>query len=149
MKKGGWLGVKPLLNYRIIKSVQCSPELGPFHTYQKLQAVIDQRLVKEDTVSSQTVSSVTNNFGTPLRVISIQPRKYAVVWNAILLELSLPSFGSPRLLNRVVVLVITNRDVLVHVVSDRLRLCVQLRQFLRSLGLLLLLLSLQFLLLLE
>ena len=92
---------------------------------------------------------MSNNLGTPLRVVSAQPRQHAVMWDAVLLELGFPVLGRPCLDHGVVVLVVADGHLWADVVSDGLGLDSELDQLLGGFGFLLLLVLFQLLLLLE
>lgn len=72
-----------------------------------------------------------------------------MMWYALLVKLSLPRLGCPSLEHRIVVFVVANRDILVHVVADRLCFGMQLDEFSMGLCFLLLLRLFELLLLLE
>lgn len=75
---------------------------------QKLQAVIDECLVEEDTPLAKEVSTMSDNLDTTLRVIAIEPEQYLMVReNGLLLHRH--TLGCPRLLNTVIVLEATSQ----------------------------------------
>ena len=70
---------------------------------EELQTVVDQGLVKEDTPLTQEISSVADNLGTTVRVISVKTEKHLVMRENILL-LNGDAFGGPFSLNGIVIL---------------------------------------------
>ena len=76
---------------------------------QKCQSVVDEREIEEETVASQTISTVADDLDTTLWVIAIQPSQNLVVRKTVAL-LDYNVFGCPCPLDDVVVL---KRDSLV------------------------------------
>lgn len=91
---------------------------------------------------------MTDNLGTALGIVSIsnlsthstqlqytrihapiQPSQDPMMRYALLITLGLPRLRRPSLKHRVVILIVANRDILVHVVADRLCFGMQLDEF--------------------
>lgn len=70
---------------------------------EELQTVVDQGLVEEDAPLTQEISSVADNLGSTVRIISIKTEKNLVMRENILL-LNSDAFGGPFSLNGIVIL---------------------------------------------
>lgn len=84
---------------------------------EELQAVVDQGLVQENTPLPEEIAAVTDNLGTSLGIVSVQPEENLVVGKALLL-LDRDTLRSPCALDFVVVFVVADRDRIVDDVSN-------------------------------
>lgn len=93
---------------------------------QEVHAVVDQRLVEQDSILCETVSTMSYDFHAANRVVAVDLGEHTVVRYAVCHGLGVCTVGRPFRVDFVVVFSLGDGDVGVDVVSDGFDLDVEL-----------------------